>query len=550
MSDVKPYIGRFNTQFPEGGSGDGDVKGPDSSVTNHVASFDDTTGKVLKDSGVTLQTGGPTDQFLNASGNYSSPGSSSTLNYRGQWDATTQYNVGDTVLGNAAPNTGITRYFLAFRGANDTNLVPIGNDPTNVDATTENRYWIEDSSMVLALRDVDIDAPTPQGHILYWDESQKKWRNKEENTGDVTGPSSSTDGNLASFSGTTGKIIQDGGTAKATGAQVILGTNDTNYVTPKALAEGDVPRVKASGSTIDTGTNDTEYVTPKALADSNIRNISDAKDLTKTGAAVNKVVTVASVNGDDLTFNLSDKGGGTGGNGPDYEASFKVKGTYLSQTGLEYNPKNYIPYAGRDRRLNDKPNALLFKSGLNYDGADRASSLIYELGTANTITNTSSFNLKNLQCFWTCTEAGTLVITPALNGVWDSTSNMDYPDHDSHMQLLVEYVISNVGPRLTTAVNGPFNANSRSQGGSTNVYDFFNFNFAPIVLNVQANAQIQLYTYFYSNTNTSDGPTPTSDGVDGLYLGSYGGGGPPTQINTPSVLNFKLYKSSSGGSVV
>lgn len=53
--------------------------------------------------------------------------------------------------------------------------------------------------------------------------------------GDVVGPGSATSGNVATFNGTTGKIIQDGGKSLPSGS--IVGTSDTQTLTNKRITQ-------------------------------------------------------------------------------------------------------------------------------------------------------------------------------------------------------------------------------------------------------------------------------------------------------------------------
>lgn len=177
--------------------------------------------------------------------------------------------------------------------------------------------------------------------------------------GDVTGPGSSTDTNIATFNGTTGKIIQDGGKGLPTGD--VVGTSDTQTLTDKTLTS---PKVG-------TGINDT--------------NGAELIKVTATSSAVNEV-TVAnaatgnnptlSATGDDTNVGIDVTPKGTG--------EFNVTASFMS--GVFSDRVNAIGNTGAATTINCD-DANVFTATLN-------DNCTFTIASANGVSNrASSFTL-------------------------------------------------------------------------------------------------------------------------------------------------------------
>jgi len=177
--------------------------------------------------------------------------------------------------------------------------------------------------------------------------------------GDVTGPGSSTDTNIVTFNGTTGKIIQDGGKGLPTGD--VVGTSDTQTLTDKTLTS---PKVG-------TGINDT--------------NGAELIKVTATSSAVNEV-TVAnaatgnnptlSATGDDTNVGIDVTPKGTG--------EFNVTASFMS--GVFSDRVNAIGNTGAATTI-DCDDANVFTATLN-------DNCTFTIASANGVSNrASSFTL-------------------------------------------------------------------------------------------------------------------------------------------------------------
>lgn len=118
--------------------------------------------------------------------------------------------------------------------------------------------------------------------------------------GDVVGPASSTNNNVAVFSGTTGKLLADGGGAlpvKATGTEINTGTDDAKFATAKAIADSLV--VKGPASSTDSHVALFDGTTGKLLKDGgSLNDVFSSSSVTISGGIdLNSGYIVKSANG-------------------------------------------------------------------------------------------------------------------------------------------------------------------------------------------------------------------------------------------------------------
>jgi hypothetical protein len=176
-------------------SGSGDVVGPASATDNAIARYDQTTGKLIQDSGITIADGESGTLSGTNTGDVTLAGSLDYLSISGQEITLDSIDLAADVTGNlplsnmATLNSGVL----------------LGSDSTG----NPNNPVIEISiGGGLTLSGGVLYAPSPSP------------------SGDVFGPSSATNNAIVRFDSTTGKLIQDSGITIADGESGTLsGTN-------------------------------------------------------------------------------------------------------------------------------------------------------------------------------------------------------------------------------------------------------------------------------------------------------------------------------------
>lgn len=229
-----------------GGAGSGDVVGPASSTDNAIARFNQTTGKLVQNSGITIADG--------ATGTLSGS------------------NTGDQTITLTGDVTGSgTGSFAATIGAAKvTNAMLAGS----IDLTTK---------VTGVLPIANIATGTPDGTKFVRDDGTLAIPPGGGGSGDVVGPAVAVDSNFAAFDTTTGKLIKDSTVSAASFATAAQGTDAR---TPTAHASSHVTGGSDAIQSATAAQNGLATSTQITKLDG-IEALADVTDAGNVGTAIN-----------------------------------------------------------------------------------------------------------------------------------------------------------------------------------------------------------------------------------------------------------------------
>lgn len=314
----KSLVYRTVTSLPTGGSGT--VTGPGTTVVGDVATWNNTTGTVLADSGVLLSTltVGPASATNNDIAVYNGT-SGKLIKDSGVTVASITPN-SQTVIGPVSTTSGdlvtwnnATGTLTADSGVLATNVVtgPVSATTTNLASYNGTTGKIIQDSGILAANVVTGPASATTTNLASYNGTSGKIIQDSGilAANVVTGPASATTTNLASYNGTSGKIIQDSGILAAN-----VVTGPASAVTARiATFNGTSGKIiQDGGSTIASITPNAQTVIGPATTTSG--NVVSWNNTTGTLVADSTKVTTSLVTGpaSAVTTNLASYNGTTG----------------------------------------------------------------------------------------------------------------------------------------------------------------------------------------------------------------------------------------------
>ena len=219
------------------GGGSGDVVGPASAVDGNIATYDGTTGKIIQDSGVTVidtapgSSGGQILVFTNANKDLILQGDGAaaltSLNGNLTLDSISNIqlfadNSGTIQVSTDLPTVTIESISESLNIHGDNGLVLTSGPTATVVIDSPNDIQIAPDTGIVKFYttglDVKLSAPASNLKVaaandLLLEYGGDLYLNGVPfvGGGDVVGPASAVSGNLATYNGTTGKLVQDSG---------------------------------------------------------------------------------------------------------------------------------------------------------------------------------------------------------------------------------------------------------------------------------------------------------------------------------------------------
>lgn len=241
----------------------GDVVGPASSVNNDIAVFNGTTGKIIKDGGVTIAA------IQNGS-----------IIYQASATGNDSYVVTLT----PAPTALVNGFVVNFK----TDVANTGGATLNVNGL--GAVAIQKAGVAL----ITGDLAANQIYSVVYNSTGPVWQLQSTSASSTSGPSSSTDGDVVLFNGTTGKILKDSNYAGANLPYAVLQNGaviysaDTGAANAYVVTLSPVPAAYTTGMVIN-------FKAANANTGASTVNVNGlgTKNITKEGAtalAANDIV--------------------------------------------------------------------------------------------------------------------------------------------------------------------------------------------------------------------------------------------------------------------